>query len=263
MELGKRIKEARLELGLSQRQLCAEEITRNMLSQIENGSARPSMNTLRYLASRLGKPVSYFLEEETVTSPNQSLMGEARDAYRTRNWQQVLSVLKHYRGADPLFDEEASLLRYLSLTALGEEALEEGRKIYAAGLLEQAGAERSVYISPQTERQRFLLLAQATGRPEVLPSMDGELLLRARMETDPARCAALLDAARDHSSPQWQHLRGRAYLHNGDYAAAVKCLHQAEEIFPIETAPLLEQCYRELGDYRMAYFYACKQRQET
>ena len=50
MELGKRIKEARLDAGLSQRQLCGERLTRNMLSLIENGSARQSMDTLQYLA---------------------------------------------------------------------------------------------------------------------------------------------------------------------------------------------------------------------
>ena len=43
MTLGEKIKQARQEAGLSQRQLCGDAITRNMLSQIENGSARPSM----------------------------------------------------------------------------------------------------------------------------------------------------------------------------------------------------------------------------
>ena len=47
MDLGRRLKQARLDAGLSQRQLCGTEITRNMLSQIENGNARPSMDTLR------------------------------------------------------------------------------------------------------------------------------------------------------------------------------------------------------------------------
>ena len=62
MELGQRIRRARLDAGLSQRQLCGEYITRNMLSLIENGSAKPSMDTLRYLSEKLHKPVSYFLE---------------------------------------------------------------------------------------------------------------------------------------------------------------------------------------------------------
>ena len=50
MDLGQKLRQARLEAGLSQRQLCGEEITRNMLSQIENGTARHSMDTLRFLA---------------------------------------------------------------------------------------------------------------------------------------------------------------------------------------------------------------------
>ena len=79
MELGQRIKQARLEAGLSQRQLCGEAVTRNMLSLIENGAARPSMDTLRLFAAKLGKPLSWFLEEDTVTSPNQALMATARE----------------------------------------------------------------------------------------------------------------------------------------------------------------------------------------
>lgn len=263
MELGRRIREARLALGLSQRELCGDEITRNMLSQIENGTARPSLDTLRYLASRLGKTVSYFLEEETVTSPNQAAMADAREAARAGDWQQVLSALEHYRGRDPVFDEEAGLLRYLALTAQAEAALAQGRKPYAAELLEQAGALQSLYISPEMDRKRLLVLAQSTGRLENLPAIDEELTLHARaaMEKgDIPRCAALLEGCAGKSSPEWNLLRGRAYLQAGDYANAAQCLHKAEETHPAETAPLLETAYREMEDFKMAYVYACKQR---
>ena len=262
MELGKRLKEARLALGLSQRQLCGDEITRNMLSQIENGAARPSMDTLRYLAGRLGKPVSYFLEEDTVTSPNQAAMAAARDAARACQWQRVLSVLEDYRGKDPLFDEEAGLLRYLALTALAEQALAEGKKPYAAGLLEQAGRVRSIYLTPELRRKEGILSARA-GHPEALPSIDEELLLHARaaMERgDHARCAALLDGCEERTGPEWNLLRGRACVKAEDYAGAAAYLHKAENAYPAETAPLLETAYRELEDYNMAYVYACKQR---
>ena len=62
MSLGEKLRQARLEAGLSQRALCGEEITRNMLSRIENGAAQPSMRTLQYLAAQLGKPLSFFLD---------------------------------------------------------------------------------------------------------------------------------------------------------------------------------------------------------
>ena len=77
MDFGEKLKQARLEAGLSQRQLCGDVITRNMLSQIESGKARPSMATLQYLAGKLGKPVGYFLEEDIVLSPNIALMEQA------------------------------------------------------------------------------------------------------------------------------------------------------------------------------------------
>ena len=91
MELGKRLKEVRLSLGLSQRELCGDEITRNMLSQIENGSAKPSMDTLKYLASRLGKPIGYFLEEEIV--PDHQPILDARQAWCKQDAQGVLDAL--------------------------------------------------------------------------------------------------------------------------------------------------------------------------
>ena len=81
MDLAAKLKAARLEAGLSQRQLCGDVITRNMLSQIENGSARPSMATLQTLAQRLEKLVSYFPEEQAVVSPNLQIMTQARCAW--------------------------------------------------------------------------------------------------------------------------------------------------------------------------------------
>ena len=47
MELGQRIRQARQEAGLSQRQLCGEEITRNMLSLIENAENDEEKERLR------------------------------------------------------------------------------------------------------------------------------------------------------------------------------------------------------------------------
>lgn len=63
MTMGEKLRAARLAAGLSQRQLCEGLVTRNMLSQIENGSAKPSLPTLQALAGRLNKNIQYFLEE--------------------------------------------------------------------------------------------------------------------------------------------------------------------------------------------------------
>ena len=110
MELGEKLKQARLEAGLSQRQLCGEEITRNMLSLIENGSAKPSMKTLQYLAGKLGKSVSYFLEETAVLSPNQQIMASARQLYDDGNFAEADQMLEDYRAPDPVYDREKEIL---------------------------------------------------------------------------------------------------------------------------------------------------------
>ena len=270
MELGQRIRQARLEAGLSQRQLCGDEITRNMLSQIENGSAHPSMTTLRYLAERLGKSISYFLEEEAVTSPNQSVMAQARQSYDGADYEAAAAALAEYRHPDPVFDREKWLLEALVSMKLAEKALEEGRIPYAVQLLDAAGTagEKTCYYGPELQRQRLLLLAQAEPQKSMelaheLPADDRELLLRAAAALESgeyARCRAVLDAAEDQQSPQWNFLRGEIWWAEKQYAPAAECYRKAETLFPKKIIPRLEQCYRELEDYKMAYEYACKQR---
>lgn len=61
--LGDRIKTLRKELKMTQTDLAGSEMTKSMLSQIENNLAMPSMKNLQYIASKLGKPMSYFLED--------------------------------------------------------------------------------------------------------------------------------------------------------------------------------------------------------
>ena len=98
MELGEKIRQARQARGLSQRQLCGEDITRNMLSLIENGSARPSMNTLKILAARLGKPVSFFLEEDALASPNRETMERLHESWDAGDLTGAAAAVEAYQG---------------------------------------------------------------------------------------------------------------------------------------------------------------------
>jgi lipopolysaccharide biosynthesis regulator YciM len=73
--------------------------------------------------------------------------------------------------------------------------------------------------------------------------------------------AAYLDACEERP-PRWHLLRGRAYIAAGAFSAAVCELRRVEEAFPEQVLALLERCYKELGDFRKAYEYACKRRGE-
>lgn len=264
MELGEKLRQARLDAGFSQRQLCGEEITRNMLSQIEHGTARPSMKTLQYLAARLGKPVSFFLEDTPILSPNLEVMVSARRLYDSGDPAGAALMLENYQAPDEIFDREKGLLLALCQMDAAQIALAEGRTGYALTLLEKAGAEETAYCGSELQRRRLLLLGRIRGQrvSEALPSLDEELLLRAREALDggnPERAARLLDAAENQSSSEFCYLRGRACLEGRDYGRAAAFLRRAEQAYP-QVFSLLEVCYRELGDYKLAYEYACKQR---
>ena len=266
MELGEKLKLARIEAGLSQRQLCGDMITRNMLSRVENGFAKPSMDTLRYLAAQLGKPVSYFLEEEAVLSPNQDLMSRAKVKWVEGNSNEVWLMLQSFQLPDPILEWEWRYLSFLSAMTVAQKAMEDGRNLYARQILEEA--EKYENGMPGLRKQRLLLLGKVSGVEltdivKQLPSIDEELFLRAEAalaEKKGARAAGLLDAVENQKNPQWNLLRGKAHLLQKQYAQAAEYLLSAESAWPTQCWPLLETCFRELGDFQMAYEYACKQR---
>ncbi len=264
MELGEKLRQARIEAGLSQRQLCGEEITRNMLSLIENGAAKPSMKTLQYLASRLGKNVSYFLEETAVLSPNHAVMVRARELYDTGQYSMASFVLESYRGPDEVYDREMDLLWVLIRLEQAKEALAKGRTLYAAEILRRTHTQ-TAYCEEYLIRQKCLILGTIPEQRENLnlPSLDNDLWihgLTAFASGDLDRSGHLLDAMEFRHAPQWHLYRGQIYLQQKQWESAVHQLLQAEETFHKEVCPMLEVCYRELGNFQKAYEYACRQR---
>lgn len=260
MELGEKLRRVRVEAGFSQRKLCEGIVTRNMLSQIENGSAKPSMKTLSLLAERLGKSISFFLEETAVLSPNQQGMEKARLGYDSGDYAGAIAALEEYREPDTVYDREFPVLWNLCHMGLAEQQLEQGKKRYAKELLKKADKE-SIYLQEAMERQRLLLLGKLGETiSDRLPSLDEELLLRAKEAENPDRAECLLNAVENQKNVEWQYLRGKACYQKEQYEQAAAYLHKAEKEYPAETATMLEICYREMGDFKQAYFYARKQK---
>ena len=80
MTLGQKLKQTRLARGMTQSQVVGDRITRNMLSQIENDLASPSVGTLEYLASVLNVRLSWLLASEQ----------EEAEAGRTQRLRELL-----------------------------------------------------------------------------------------------------------------------------------------------------------------------------
>lgn len=241
MTLGQRILQARQEAGLSQRALAGQEITRNMLSALEHDNANPSLSTLQLLAKRLGKSVSWLLGEEDPLAP----AWEAFDRGEFRRCRELLA------GST---DRQGLLLLSLATVREAEQAVREGRLPYGAALLEGFAPAPELSV----ERQLALLRARCDVRQADAIGEDDALLLKAE--------AALLDGrtddaerylqALDHRDGGWHRLMGELCFRRGDYPAAADHFHRCEDRFDVRER--LEICYREQGDYKMAYYYAKK-----
>ena len=242
MELGQKIRAARLEAGLSQRQLCGDTITRNMLSQIENGIALPSMDTLLYLANALEKPMGYFLEDATE---KEDPLCRAKQAYRNGDYESALEAL----GQLPR-DDEKNLLKLMSLLSLAEQAISKNRRPYARQLLEEAARteENTIYAAESLRTKRLILQAKAEpssamSAAKLLPDNDEALLLRARVALEQEEldaCDAYLNACEDKNAELWHLLSGERCLKSKDFAHAADHYTAAEDAYPPDCVhPLL------------------------
>ena len=235
MTMGQRILQARLEAGLSQRELAGEEITRNMLSSLEHDTANPSLSTLRYLSRRLGRPLSWLLGEDGPT--------QAAAAFEAGDYRRCRELLP---------GENRKWLEPIARRREAERAIAEGRLPYARTLLEES--LESPLFGPELARKAAILRCRC-GNFQPIPD-DGGLILLARGALEEGRTA---DARRyllalDERSVQWHYLMGECCFREADYPQARSHFHRCEDAFDVRSR--LEICCREMEDYKMAYFYA-------
>jgi len=264
MTMGERIRSARLEAGLSQRQLAGDEMTRNMLSALENDSAKPSLSTLKYLSEKLCKPVSFFLGEDAAFGAEG--MKRARGEFLAGNWKECIRLLQEIK--EPVFETERKLLSDIAFLSLAEEQIELGNLPYAKTLLDRICLEG---IYSELYRQKYWLLKarscqEGTDRAYAVTqtgTVDEILLLRAELAlTDgkTERAKELLAAVEDKKTPKWNLQMGKSCFAAGAYEHAAECFHRVEDIPGYEVDRELEICCRELGDFKGAYYYATKKR---
>lgn len=72
--LGERIKQLRKQKKMTLAELAGDRLTKGMLSLIENGKAQPSMESLRYIAERVGVEVSTLLDDGNIEELRELLL---------------------------------------------------------------------------------------------------------------------------------------------------------------------------------------------
>ncbi|MFY0517939.1 helix-turn-helix domain-containing protein [Lysinibacillus sp. UGB7] len=125
--LGTRIRKLRKERKLTLEALAADRLTKGMLSQIENDKAKPSMESLNYIAERLGVKASELLEQITPATIRhlleqvEILFAEVKRG-DADNHQQIVDMIEPY-AENLSLSYEAGRLLYIYADAQYEAGL--------------------------------------------------------------------------------------------------------------------------------------------
>ena len=276
MKIGEKIKKLRLEKMMTQSELAGTEITRNMLSRIENGFALPSLSTVYYIASRLNISPGFLLSEgndEEVYLKYREIIN-IKKAYMTEDYRICRDMCKHTKSHG---DDEIMLLLAECNLEIAIEEFNFGKLRSACEYFDEA-IEVCATTIYHTERIlaragayfKYMRLISATlssnmvdeEELNVYPSMTDEfcryVILFDKMETNTAGDPSTWEL--DHNQPYFYHLLARNDMKNGDYLSAHSTLHKIlidQQIIP---EPMLyfvfsdfEICCRETGDFKGAY----------
>lgn len=147
-KLGERIRELRIRLGITQKELAGDRITRNMLSLIESGSASPSVATLLYIADRLGTSAGYFFSSSEADEGRYfkiSVIDDLKARFREKKYRDCLVICESVPPSAR--DDEISYLAAISCFHTALESAESTLLSDANAFLKQARsyAEKSIY----------------------------------------------------------------------------------------------------------------------
>ncbi len=278
MTIGEKIKALRTERFMTQTELAGDHITRNMLSLMESGSAQPSLSTILYIAEKLGVPAGYLLADDEGEYIYKKSMSIARikRALRGREFALCRELCASIGRAED--DDE---IMYI----LAECALGLGREAFFAGKLKLACEEfdKAAELSSKTAYETSHIVAASAVygaymsdiSPMLYTDCDIEPSLRTLAVGDPfCRYALTLeslkkgikDIAYEYSKSEdflAHHIRAKICMKNGDFANAHRELLQLLNSDENMCAAVmydaffeLEQCCREIGDFKGAYEYA-------
>lgn len=280
MQIGERIKQLRLSKLMTQADLAGTQITRNMLSSIEHGTALPSLPTAMYIAERLNVPVGYLLSDEEQEFFYRKMMSMAniRRAFEARDYDGCLSLLLAL-GEER--DDELFLLRAECEYGIAKRAFEQGRLRFAAIALDRAlGAmDKTVYDTAWLRERvavcfRYMIGVSSTLASDILDSSEienaralGDPLVEYAMAIESLEGDGVKSAQefinRYPSALYAVRLSALLLMKQGEYKEAqdiLEALLNRDELtfgaLLYEVLGDLELCYRKNDDYKKAYEFS-------
>ena len=251
--IGEKIKKLRKGLHMTQADLAGEMITRNMLSQIENGVATPSLATLSYIAEKLGAPIEYFVSEndELGVFLRISNAKKADNAFKNGDYERCLELIGNATDTDGAF------LRAVCLFELGKSYFGKCELLSAKEYFDEClkCAEFSSFAAPTAEAAKKYI------------SVTDNILGRENVTINPD-VVNYVQTISERSSAAQRHLEAKSLMAQGRYSDAQTrlgtLLSEAKALGPVCEFFILtdlETCLKHTGDYERAYACA-EQRME-
>lgn len=286
MDIGKKIKKLRTEKLMTQSELTGEEITRNMLSRIENGAALPSLGTIVYLAQKLGVPAGYLLSEgdEEFLYHKTSVMKNIRKAYADKRFEICRDIcLSEFEE----FDDELELILTDCCLGVADESIRNGRLHKACDFLDEAlmHAQETMYDTTTQKNSISIMFGLLKYISPALDSNEADTTISDEM-FHPGFFANVLckyitvflnaenyssfidelDSINDLTEIDRLfalHLQARGLMNEGDFSNALAVLHKVIDSETIPPRLLLylscadmEICCRETDNYKGAYEFS-------
>ena len=274
MNIGEKIKMLRTQKLMTQSELAGKEITRNMLSRIENGAAQPSLDTLRYIAERLNVSAGFLLADEADESIyfKHTGMTEIKAAYLMGNYRICLDMCRRYAVTD---DEIGLILAECNLE-LAIEEFDQGRLRAACEYFDAAveSCAGTVYntahiVSVAAAYFRYMRKISATLGSNVIDENEQRIWSAFTNDFCVYAHAFLAESENEAvielpcGAPYALHVEATRHMKNSDFPKAYECLHQMFIIDESIPKPMMylvfcdfEICCREVGDFKGAYEYS-------
>lgn len=279
--IGERIKSLRLQKMMTQKELCGDKITRNMLSAIENGNAKPSIDTLIYIAEKLNVSPGILISdsENDVSLQKMAVIDSVRQAFR----REAFSICIDLCGGITEDDEVCYILS-CSYLAIAKEAFDRGDLREMCMLLDKAVHynENTVYsdISVTAIASRYFQyvneisqtlfsehISEARTWKDDIPSIKDEFcryVLAIDTLNGKTDISELSSTVFSFSKPQYiKHIEAVKLMREGEYLSALMLL---KELIYGQTAleiPIMynimreaEFCSKETDNYKDAYEFS-------
>lgn len=270
MDIGKKIRAARLDKHMTQSEVASDKITRNMLSAIESGKATPSLDTLLYIADRLDVPAYYLISDDVdvLEYRKTSLLPQLKESFAKKQYEGCILYAEKMEHID---DEVAYMLTY-SHFALGVTALKNGAFVTADKHLSKAEeyAAQTIYdtVSVCCKIPLYLTICRNFSAP--LLDFDKEAFMKTVLENSDFEFFKYVcnDWSYQYTTPLLKkHVAAKVKIKERRYYDAITLLLEIAEAksdfeynayFMYCVYSDLENCYKQIFDFENAYKYVSK-----